>query len=112
MNKHTQRQILSVMAPYQKRGIPYRAKQVKRLLMIFDDIFRHEPYVAEQLNRVGRRQIIGYWERSRGDSEQVRQEKYAILKWFFEHTDLKVRVPISKKRSIKSPKKSDEMRSK
>ncbi|YCO02632.1 hypothetical protein ACB087_19595 [Vibrio sp. VNB-15] len=35
MNKHTQRQILSVMAPYQKRGIPYRAKQVKRLLMTF-----------------------------------------------------------------------------
>ncbi len=85
------------MAPYHKRGIPYRKKQVKRLLMIFEDIFRHEPYVVEQLNRIGRRQLIGYWERTKEEGDQVRREKYAILKQFFEIANLKVRVPIPKK---------------
>lgn len=81
------------MASYHKRGIPYRKKQVKRLLMIFEDIFRQEPYVAEQLSRVGRRQIIGYWERTKEEGEQVRREKYAILRLFFETANLSVRVP-------------------
>ncbi len=81
------------MAPYNKRGIPYRKKQVKRLLMILDDIFKHEPYVAEQLKRVGRRQIIGYWQRTKHESAQVRREKYAILKLFFEKANLKGNVP-------------------
>ncbi len=84
------------MAPYIKPGIPYRKKQVKRLMTILDDIFRHEPYVAEQLNRIGRRQIIGYWERTKEEGEQVRREKYAILNMFFEKANLKVRVPIPK----------------
>ncbi|MCA0935313.1 hypothetical protein LCL85_07080 [Vibrio alginolyticus] len=93
MNLHTKKQILTIMAPYHKRGIPYRKKQVKRLLMILDDIFCHEPYVAEQINRVGRRQLIGYWERTKEEGEQVRREKYAILKLFFETANLAVRVP-------------------
>ncbi len=93
MNAHTKKQILTIMAPYHKRGIPYRRKQVKRLLMILDDIFQHEPYVAEQINRVGRRQIIGYWKRTKGEGEQVRREKYAILKLFVETANLKVKVP-------------------
>ncbi len=81
------------MAPYIKPGIDYRRKQVKRLMTILDDIFRHEPYVAEQLNRIGRRQLIGYWERTNEEGNQVRREKYAILKMFFEMANLKVRVP-------------------
>ncbi|NVC96130.1 hypothetical protein FC650_21520 [Vibrio natriegens] len=93
MNGHTKKQILTIMAPYHKPGISYRKKQVKRLLAILDDIFRHEPYVGENLNRVGRRQLIGYWERTKNEGERVRQEKYAILKLFFENTNLKVRVP-------------------
>ncbi len=68
--------------------------------MILDDIFRHEPYVAEQLNRIGRRQIIGYWERTKGEGEQVRREKYAILKLFFETANLKVRVPMPKRAKV------------
>lgn len=93
MNAHTKKQVLTIMAPYHKRGIPYRKKQVKRLLMILDDIFKHEPYVAEQLERVGRRQIVGYWERTKDESAQVRREKYAILKLFFETANLKGNVP-------------------
>ncbi len=93
MNAHTEKQIRAIIAPYIKPGIPYRKKQVKRLMTILDDIFRHEPYVAEQLNRVGRRQIIGYWERTKEEGDQVRREKYAILKMFFEMANLKVRVP-------------------
>ncbi len=97
MNAHTEKQIRAIMAPYRKAGIPYRKKQMKRLMMILDDIFRHEPYVAEQLNRIGRRQIIGYWERTKEEGDQVRREKYAILNMFFEMANLKVRVPIPKK---------------
>ncbi len=93
MNAHTKKQILTIMGPYRKRGIPFRQKQVKRLLMIFDDIFRHEPHVAEQLNRIGRRQLVGYWERTKDEGERVRREKYAILKLFFETANLKVKVP-------------------
>ncbi|MGR5130789.1 hypothetical protein [Vibrio alfacsensis] len=93
MNRQTKKQILTIMAPYHKRGIPYRKKQIKRLLMILDDIFKHEPYVAEQLKRVGRRQIAGYWERTKHESAKVRKEKYAILKLFFETANLKGNVP-------------------
>ncbi len=93
MNRHTKKQILTVMAPYHKRGIPYRRKQIKRLITILDDIFLHEPYLGEQLQKVGKRQIIGYWQRARGESAQVRAEKYAILKLFFETARLTGRVP-------------------
>ncbi|MGR5318928.1 hypothetical protein [Vibrio sp. PNB22_1_1] len=93
MNGHTKKQILVIMAPYRKRGIAYRSKQIQRLLLILDDIFRHEPYAAEQLHRIGRRQIIGYWQRTQHDSAQTRREKYAILKRFFDMANLKVTVP-------------------
>ncbi len=93
MNRNTKKQILTVMAPYHKRGIPYRRKQIKRLIVILDDIFLHEPYLGEQLQKVGKRQIIGYWQRTRSESARVRAEKYAILTLFFETAQLNGRVP-------------------
>ncbi|WP_274024584.1 hypothetical protein [Vibrio parahaemolyticus] len=93
MNRDTKKQILAVMAPYHKRGIPFRRKQIKRLIAILDDIFIHEPYLGERLQKVGKRQIIGYWQRTRYETAQVRAEKYAILKLFFETAQLTGRVP-------------------
>ncbi|MEZ9874659.1 hypothetical protein [Vibrio breoganii] len=93
MNLNTFKQIHTTMAPYLKRGIPFRRKQVKRLIAIFEDIFSHEPYLNERLGRVGRRQIIGYWRRTEHEGFRVRKEKYAILVTFFNAAGLKGKVP-------------------
>ncbi|MGL6261659.1 hypothetical protein [Vibrio sp. WXL210] len=93
MNPNTHKQIMTVMAAYNKKHIPYRRKQVMRLLSIFDDIFMHEPNLGERLHAVGRRQIVGYWERSKHESAQVRKEKYSILRYFYVTAGLSVRVP-------------------
>ncbi|GEA49265.1 hypothetical protein VIN01S_00690 [Vibrio inusitatus NBRC 102082] len=93
MNPNTFKQIYTTMTPYLKRGIPFRRKQVKRLVAIFEDIFTHEPYLNEHLDRVGKRQIIGYWRRTEHEGENVRKEKHAILSRFFTAARLKGKVP-------------------
>lgn len=98
MNQNTKRQILAVMAFYNKRGIPFRRKQLVRLLSILEDIFQHDPYLGEQLHKVGKRQIIGYFERTRHESDKTRLEKYQILRLFFSKANLKGKVPYPKKR--------------
>ncbi len=96
MNKNTFSQVMTIMAPYRKKGIPFRQKQIRRLISILEDIFQHEKYLGEQLHKVGRRQIIGYWERTKHESNQTRKEKYAILKLFFEQAHFRGRVPFPK----------------
>ncbi|MDN3716562.1 hypothetical protein [Vibrio breoganii] len=93
MNRHTLKQVHAAMAHYKKKGIPYRQKQIQRLISILDDIFQHEPNVGEQLNRLGRKQIVGYWRRTEDESEKVRREKFVILKLFFEAAGLSGNVP-------------------
>lgn len=93
MSPHTHKKIMAVMSSYLKRGIPFRKKQVRRLLAILDNIFLHEPNVGESLEKVGRRQIIGYWERTKSESVSVRLEKYQILNLFFAKAGLKGKVP-------------------
>ena len=93
MSPYTRKTIMAVMSSYLKRGIPYRKKQMRRLLAILDDIFLHEPNVGEALEKIGRRQIIGYWERTRLESDSVRFEKYQILSLFYGNAGLKGRVP-------------------
>ena len=84
------------MAPYRKKGIPFRQKQLKRLLSILEDIFRHEQNLGENFQKIGKRQIIGYWERTKHESAQTRREKYAVLKLFFEQGNLRGKVPFPK----------------
>lgn len=93
MNRNTHKQIMTVMASYSKKGIPFRRKQIKRFLAIFDDIFAHEPTLGERLHSVGRRQIIGYWERTKHESSLVRKEKCQILIRFYTTAQLDVKVP-------------------
>ncbi|NOI25736.1 hypothetical protein JKJ11_05920 [Vibrio sp. SCSIO 43133] len=93
MSPYTRKKIMAVMSAYLKRGIPFRKKQVRRLLAILDDIFLHEPNVGESLEKVGRRQIIGYWDRTQSESTAVRLEKYQILKLFFSAAGLRGKVP-------------------
>ncbi|MEZ9675447.1 hypothetical protein AB4343_08805 [Vibrio breoganii] len=93
MNRDTRKQVLTTMAFYNKKGIPFRAKQMKRLMMILEDIFEHEAYLGEQLSRIGRKQIIGYWKRTQHESKQTRKEKYAILALFFNTAQLAGKVP-------------------
>ena len=81
------------MAFYNKKGIGYRKVQLRRLVAIFDDIFHHEPYLGERITSVGRRQIIGYWERTKHESTQVRLEKYRVLTLFYATAHINVRVP-------------------
>ncbi|MEZ9944851.1 hypothetical protein BCS96_04315 [Vibrio breoganii] len=101
MNRNTFKQIMTTMASYNKKGIKYRGKQLKRLVSMLDDIFQHEPNTGEHLERIGRKQITGYWRRTEEESPQVRQEKYAILKLFFETAQLKGQVPKPKNTNTK-----------
>ncbi|GEM78507.1 hypothetical protein [Vibrio superstes] len=96
MNPTTYKQIRTVMAPYVKKGIPYRKKQLKRLLAIIEDIFEHEPYLNENLSRVGRKQMMGYWRRTAHETHKTRKEKYDVLKLFFDAAQLKRKVPCPK----------------
>lgn len=93
MNQTTYKQIMTIMAPYNKKGVPYRAKQMKRMIKIFEDIFEHEPYLHQQLEGVGYRQLTGYFRRHCGESLKTRKEKYQILKLFFAYSNLRVRIP-------------------
>ncbi|MDN3717753.1 hypothetical protein [Vibrio breoganii] len=93
MQKNTYKQMATLMAPYLKKGIAYRQKQVRRLLAIYDDIFAHEPYLNDEITRVGRKQIIGYWERTKGESSAVRKEKYKVLCLFYNKANLRGKVP-------------------
>lgn len=94
MNQHTYRQIRTIMAPYTKKGLPYRTKQVKRLTSIFEDIFEHEPYLHEKIEGVGYRQITGYFRRISDQSLKTRKEKYRVLRLFFAFANIKVRIPV------------------
>ncbi|MEZ9785089.1 hypothetical protein [Vibrio breoganii] len=96
MKKNTYKQVCTVMAPYKKKGIPYRRKQIQRLLTILEDIFEHEPNLHDELERIGRKQIIGYWRRTEGESPTTRQEKYKVLCLFFEAANLRGHVPYPK----------------
>ncbi|GEA59181.1 hypothetical protein [Vibrio comitans] len=96
MNSNTVRQIHAVMRHYKKPGIAYRQKQVKRLIEIFDDVFKHEKNLGEQLERVGRKHLIGYWRRTEHESPTVRKEKYRVLVYFVEQANLSIKVPMPK----------------
>ncbi|MFA0633116.1 hypothetical protein AB4549_10310 [Vibrio breoganii] len=93
MKKNTYKQMATLMAPYLKKGIAYRQKQFRRLLAIYEDIFAHEPYLNDEISRVGRRQIIGYWERTKEESSAVRKEKYQVLCLFYSKANLLGKVP-------------------
>lgn len=93
MNQTTYRQIMTIMSPYIKRGLPYRAKQVKRLVNVFEDIFEHEPYLHQKIEGVGYRQLTGYFRRHSSESIKTRREKQQILRLFFDCANIKVRIP-------------------
>ncbi len=93
MKQNTYKQIITIMAPYLKKGIPFRRKQVNRLLAIYEDIFVHEPNLNQEISRVGRRQFIGYWERTKHETKTVRKEKYSVLCTFYSKANLPGRVP-------------------
>ncbi|GEM79902.1 hypothetical protein [Vibrio superstes] len=93
MNPTTYKQIRTVMAPFMKKGIPYRKKQLKRLLAIIEDIFEHESYLHENLSRIGRKQMMGYWRRTAHETRKTRKEKYDVLKLFFDTAKLQGKVP-------------------
>ncbi|CDU11733.1 conserved hypothetical protein [Vibrio coralliirubri] len=94
MNRITYKQIMTIMAHYNKKGLPYRAKQVKRLIRLFEDIFEHESYLHQKIEGIGYRQLTGYFRRHSAESLKTRKEKYQILRVFFAYADIKVRVPI------------------
>ncbi|MBY5949283.1 hypothetical protein [Photobacterium rosenbergii] len=69
---------------YRRQGAKgYRRKQYGRLLNIINDIFDHEPSAQGKLDRIGRKQIIGYWCRTEDETEKTRIEKWRVLAILF-----------------------------
>ncbi|MBY5948444.1 hypothetical protein [Photobacterium rosenbergii] len=70
---------------YRRQGAKkYRKKQYRRLLNILNDIFNHEPSAHGELKRIGRKQIIGYWQRTINETDQTRLEKWRVLDRLFQ----------------------------
>ncbi|MGR5487979.1 hypothetical protein [Vibrio alfacsensis] len=92
------RHIYSVMSSYTSKGkkSAYKRKQMRRLIQIIDDILSHEP--ISQIHSIGRRQMIGYWQRHEHESHKTRMEKYHILVKFFAANSLTVNVTVPKPR--------------
>ena len=86
---------------YRRRGATeYRKRQYKRLLGALKDIFEHEPNCYGNINKVGRKQLIGYWRRNEHISQKVRIEYYRVLSDFFEILDTQIRVPKPRKITV------------
>ena len=70
---------------YRRTGATtYHRKQYRRLIDIIDDTLEHETK-CHKISHIGRRQIIGYWERSKTESKNTRLEKWRILSLLFEN---------------------------
>lgn len=86
--------IQMAMHIYRRRGATeYRKRQYKRLLNALKDIFEHEPNLHGNINRIGRKQLIGYWRRHEHLSQKVRVEHYRVIYELFEHLEIRVTVP-------------------
>ena len=69
---------------YRRQGASaYRRRQYNRLLAILNNVLEHEPTCHNDLNRIGRRQIIGYWRRHEHEVQGVRTEKHRILAYLW-----------------------------
>ncbi|WP_082287478.1 hypothetical protein [Moritella viscosa] len=72
------------MQRYRRQGATaFHRKQYKRLVAIINDIFIHESK-CYRLSHIGKRQVIGYWERTKSETKNVRLEKWRILSLLFD----------------------------
>ena len=86
-------EIRQAMNEYTAKGkkSAYKKKQMKRLISILDDIMSAEG--DPRLSAIGRRQLIRYWKRTEGETDQKRREKYSILRRFFNSYNPKISMP-------------------
>ena len=84
MNKHAQNQLRQIMSQYLRQGATaYRKKQFKRLCNIIEDINRSEPEIKYRLSAIGKKQIIGYWRRTKDETDKTKLEKWRVLSKLF-----------------------------
>ena len=70
---------------YKRTGAKsYRRKQVKRLMFMLNNIIQYEKNPTLQLHQLGRKQIIGFWQRHTHLSESTRNEYWRIMEVLFE----------------------------
>ena len=93
MHRQQVREIYQVMADYTRKGkkSEFKKKQMKRLIVLLDNIIQNEP--SEDLKKIGRKQIIGYYKRHSHESYQTLNEKSQVLKKFMSSFNPKVTVP-------------------
>ncbi len=82
MNIKDYQQVKIALSEYRTHGAKsYRKKQFHRVCRILDEILSHEG--LNEISKIGRRQIIGYWIRHENESQQTRLEKWRVLKILF-----------------------------
>lgn len=82
MNLSDYQQVRLVLSDYRAHGAKsYRKKQFQRACSILDEILAYEG--LNEISKLGRRQIIGYWRRHEHESQKTRIEKFRILKILF-----------------------------
>lgn len=93
MHHQKHAEIRVVMHSYAAKGkkSAFKKIQMRRLIAILDDIFKHEH--TENLDTIGKRQIVGYWRRTEQQTAKTRREKYNILVKFFSAYNVKITVP-------------------
>ena len=95
MQDQTYYKIQQIMLEYTTKGkksTAYKRKQMRRLVVILDEIMKHESSVLD-LNGIGQRQIVSHWKRIEHQNNGVRREKYRILLKFFNKYNPKITVP-------------------
>lgn len=93
MQRQQVNEVYQVMADYIRKGkkSAFKQKQMTRLIRILEDIIQHEP--SQDLKKIGRNQIIGYYKRHSHETYKTLNEKYQILKKFMDRYNQKVTVP-------------------
>lgn len=62
----------------------YRKKQFKRLLLMLNNIIEYEHLQSHELERMGRKHVIGFWRRHESLSDKTRKEYWQILSVLFQ----------------------------
>ena len=102
MHNKTAKQIQILMHDYTTKGkkSAYKKKQMKRLFQIIDDIFQHSQIT--NVERISKKHIIAYYQRIEHETEKTRNEKYQIMKRFFNVLNPALKVPMP--RAMKTTK--------
>lgn len=85
MKPEIQQRIFYLMNDYKRTGAKkYRQKQYGRLMFMLNDMIQYENLNQFELEKIGRKHVIGFWRRHEHLSYQTRKEYWQILNLLYQ----------------------------